>query len=201
MDRNCLTKAKLEEKLLEKISDKLYEHLCLSFERLIDHPYSATVGDFIMQYREPVKISLYVEDIPELMYTEKGVPYMTATGLRKKSKAEVTVYGQGSGKFTVNGKDILYFDSIQDREQIMFPLQYTGLLRSVDVEATAEGGGHSGQAGAIRYAISSALKSFVSPSVAEKMRIAGLLTRDARKRERKKPGQRRARAKYTWKKR
>ncbi|KAB7498979.1 28S ribosomal protein S9, mitochondrial [Armadillidium nasatum] len=195
------TKEKLEEKLLEKISDKLYEHLCLSFERLIDHPYSATVGDFIMQYREPVTISLYAEDIPELMYNEKGVPYMTATGLRKKSKAEVTVYGQGSGKFTVNGKDILYFDSIQDREQIMFPLQYTGLLRSVDVEATAEGGGHSGQAGAIRYAISSALKSFVSPSMAEKMRIAGLLTRDARKRERKKPGQRRARAKYTWKKR
>lgn len=53
----------------------------------------------------------------------------------------------------------------------MFPLQYSGMLTSVDVEATVEGGGHSGQAGAIRFAVATALKSFVSPSTAEKMRI------------------------------
>lgn len=52
------------------------------------------------------------------MYTEDGIPYMKATGKRKTATAEVTVYGQGTGKFRVNGNDILYFEFPQDREQV-----------------------------------------------------------------------------------
>ncbi|KAG7173427.1 28S ribosomal protein S9-like 2, partial [Homarus americanus] len=85
--------------------------------------------------------------------------------------------------------------------QVIFPLQFTGLLGKVDVVADVEGGGTSGQSGAIRYAVSLALRSFVDQDMVEKMRIAGLLTRDPRRRERKKPGWKGARAKYTWKKR
>lgn len=94
------------------------------------------------------------------------------------------------------------------------------MLGKMDVEAYVEGGGYSSQAGAIRWGISMALRSFVSEDMIEKMRlgeyycclslnssietklfIAGLLTRDYRIKERKKYGQEGARRKYTWKKR
>ncbi|XP_076619833.1 small ribosomal subunit protein uS9m [Colletes latitarsis] len=71
----------------------------------------------------------------------------------------------------------------------------------VDIEATVTGGGRTGQSGAIRWGISQGLRNFVDIEMIEKMRIAGLLTRDWRKRERKKPGQEGARRKFTWKKR
>lgn len=85
--------------------------------------------------------------------------------------------------------------------QVLFPLIFTNFLGKVDVEATVTGGGFSGQAGAIRWGISMALRSFVDEPMREELRIAGLLKRDHRRRERKKPGQEGARRKYTWKKR
>ena len=75
------------------------------------------------------------------------------------------------------------------------------MLGKVDVEANVEGGGTSGQAGAIRWGIAMGLRCFVDAETVEKMRLAGLLQRDYRKRERKKPGQEGARRKYTWKRR
>jgi len=209
-----IIKEKFEGMLFEKISEELFEHFTRSLERLIAHPLSSKVEDFIMTYRKPIEVISFEKNIPELMFKEDGTPYMTASGKRKTCTAEVTVYGNGSGKITVNGDDIRYFEQMQDRTQVMFPLQFTGLMRSVDIEATLAGGDksetsirrfnvnrRSGQAGALRYATSVALRSFVEPQMMEKMRIAGLLTRDPRKKERKKPGQRRARAKFTWKKR
>lgn len=83
----------------------------------------------------------------------------------------------------------------------MFPLQFTGLLFKVDLEATVKGHGVSAQAGAIRHGLSLALRSFVETPMVEEMRLAGLLTKDRRVHERKKPGQPRARKKFTWKKR
>ncbi|GJQ67948.1 Wtrw [Trypoxylus dichotomus] len=85
--------------------------------------------------------------------------------------------------------------------QLLFPLVFTDMVNQVDVEAFVEGGGPSGQAGAIRWGIATALRSFVNESMIEKMRLAGLLTKDCRTRERKKPGQAGARKKFTWKKR
>lgn len=71
----------------------------------------------------------------------------------------------------------------------------------VDVEATVHGGGCTSQAGAIRHGISLALQSLVLPEVLHKMKVAGLLQQDVRRKERKKPGQEGARRKYTWLKR
>ncbi|MEQ2277664.1 37S ribosomal protein S9, mitochondrial, partial [Xenotaenia resolanae] len=121
---------------------------------------------------------------------------------RKTSKSSVVVRDCGSGSITINGEDYLhYFPVLQDREQLMFPLQFTGLLGRFDLECTVSGGGRSSQAGALRLAISRALLSFVSEGEGEAMRQAGLLTLDPRVRERKKPGQEGARRKFTWKKR
>ncbi|EEZ99923.1 28S ribosomal protein S9, mitochondrial-like Protein [Tribolium castaneum] len=75
------------------------------------------------------------------------------------------------------------------------------MLNKVDIEAEVEGGGPSSQAGAIRWGIAWGLRSFVDQDMIEKMRLAGLLTRDYRTKERKKPGQQGARRKFTWKKR
>lgn len=75
------------------------------------------------------------------------------------------------------------------------------MLDKVDIEGNVTGGGFSSQAGALRWGISMGLRSFVDEETIEKMRVAGLLQRDYRRRERKKPGQEGARRKFTWKKR
>jgi len=75
------------------------------------------------------------------------------------------------------------------------------MRNKVDVEAIMENGGETGQAGATRWGISTALRAFVDPAMVEQMRLAGLISFDVRRRERKKPGQAGARKKYTWKKR
>lgn len=54
----------------------------------------------------------------QLMFTAEGTPFMAAIGTRKTSRANVTVYGRGSGRITINGEDILYYKNIQDREQV-----------------------------------------------------------------------------------
>jgi len=82
----------------------------------------------------------------------------------------------------------------------MFPLHFTGLLNKVDFEAKIIEG-DSTFSGAIRLGISHCLCSFVSKDIIERMRIAGLLTRDPRVHERQKVGQLGARKKQTWKKR
>ncbi|PSN49737.1 28S ribosomal protein S9 [Blattella germanica] len=75
------------------------------------------------------------------------------------------------------------------------------MIGAVDVEASVEGGGSTGQSGAVRWGIAMGLRSFVDKDMLERMKIAGLLQRDFRRRERKKPGQAGARRKYTWRKR
>ena len=93
------------------------------------------------------------------------------------------------------------FFSYYDRHEIMYPLQFTQLLGLVDVECIIDAGGPKGQAGAIRYALAMCLRSFVDQEVIEEMKVCGLLTQDVRVRERKKFGQKGARAKFPWKRR
>lgn len=83
----------------------------------------------------------------------------------------------------------------------MFPLLIAGKLGKVDIVAQVTGAGVSAQSGAIRHGIALAIRSFVSSEVIESMRLAGLLTKDRRVRERKKYGQWGARRKFTWLKR
>ncbi|EEC12685.1 28S ribosomal protein S9, putative, partial [Ixodes scapularis] len=189
-DSMWLSKKELEVRLLETLKDTQYDYFVKTFERLAEHPYSSHAREFILEYRKTRTSSLKEDVVPPLLYDETGRPYMKAQGFRKRTKAEVTVWGNGTGKLSINGHGIDYFREIRDREQVMFPLQFTGLLMKVDFEATVEkSNGFMCEAGAIRHALALALRSFVPIEEVERMRIAGLLSRDRRCRERKKPGQ------------
>uniref|UniRef100_A0A672HWB7 Small ribosomal subunit protein uS9m n=1 Tax=Salarias fasciatus TaxID=181472 RepID=A0A672HWB7_SALFA len=197
-----LTKEELEAVLVEAISPHDYDRLIQLMERLLAAPYGAAEGEFVMRYRRQLEAQSAQQVAPALERDERGVAYSEADGRRKTSTSTVVLRDCGSGRITVNGRDYVHaFPVLQDREQLMFPLQFLGMLGRFDLECTVSGGGRSSQAGALRLAISRALLSFGSESDREAMRQAGLLTADPRLRERKKPGQEGARRKFTWKKR
>ncbi|KAF2884620.1 hypothetical protein ILUMI_21556 [Ignelater luminosus] len=197
-----LEKDLLEKQMVEMLNEKDYEAFIAAMERLISLPYSYRLKDFILMYKKPLMSQTKTFEIPKLQYDEDGRAYITTYEcLRKRARGHVTLRSPGTGLVTINGQDLNYFKDTQPREQLLFPLLFTGMLNKVDVEAHVEGGGTSGQAGAIRWGIAWGLRSFVDVDMLEKMRLAGLLTRDYRTPERKKPGQEKARKKFTWKKR
>ena len=123
-----------------------------------------------------------------------------ATGRRKTAVARVWLQ-PGSGKFTINDRDDEnYFERATGRMVIRQPLEETELLGKFDVLATVRGGGSSAQAGAIRHGITRALIK-IDGSLRIKLKTAGYVTRDPRKKERKKYGQRGARARFQFSKR
>ncbi|NCN43224.1 MAG: 30S ribosomal protein S9 [Piscirickettsiaceae bacterium CG_4_9_14_3_um_filter_43_564] len=122
------------------------------------------------------------------------------TGRRKSSVARVFMRA-GSGKITVNGRDVAdYFARETDLMVINQPLEATENVDKFDVTITVLGGGTTGQAGAVRHGISRALVVF-SEENRSALRQRGLLTRDARKVERKKVGFRKARRRPQFSKR
>jgi small subunit ribosomal protein S9 len=126
------------------------------------------------------------------MYTSKK-PYMYGTGRRKSSVARVHLFPGGTGAITVNGRDIDdYFGLETLKLLVRQPLNTTGTLGKVDIDAKVVGGGVTGQAGAIRHGISRALLQ-VDESYRTALKAAGFLTRDPRMKERKKYGLKAAR--------
>ena len=124
----------------------------------------------------------------------------TATGRRKESVAQVRLV-PGTGKITVNGRDISqYFGRENLRILVKEPFQLTETANRFDLLARAKGGGHSGQAGALRHGIARALLKS-DENLKPVLRKAGMLTRDPRMKERKKYGQRGARARFQFSKR
>jgi|TARA_B100000749_G_scaffold80645_1_gene61068 small subunit ribosomal protein S9 len=122
------------------------------------------------------------------------------TGKRKTSVARVFLR-PGKGGATVNGRPIEeYFTTVDQRKLVAEPLQVTENVENFDLYITVKGGGLSGQAGAVRHGIAKALVDF-DPDLRGVLKEQGLLTRDARKKERKKPGQRGARARFQFSKR
>ncbi len=121
------------------------------------------------------------------MYQSKK-PYMYGTGRRKSSVARVHLFPGGTGKISVNGRDINDYFGLETLKLIVRqPLATTSMLDKVDIEATVTGGGVTGQAGAIRHGIARALL-LVDESYRPALKAAGFLTRDPRMKERKKPG-------------
>lgn len=122
------------------------------------------------------------------------------TGRRKTAVARVWLR-PGDGKITVNSKEI---ESYLPRKTLQMlvrqPLDATNTLGRYNVHATVQGGGHFGQAGALRHGIARALLNS-DESHKETLRRGGFLTRDPRKKERKKYGQKGARAKFQFSKR
>ena len=123
-----------------------------------------------------------------------------ATGKRKTSVARVYVQ-KGKGKIIINNKKLdEYFTRGPHKILIKQPLEATNSTTSYDIKCFVEGGGHSGQAGAVKHGISRILAQ-VNDEFHAILRNSGFLTRDDRKVERKKPGQPKARKKFQFSKR
>ena len=126
------------------------------------------------------------------MYQSKN-PYKYGTGRRKSSVARVHLFENGTGAITINGRDIDEYFGLETLKMVVRqPLNATNTLGKVDIVATVEGGGVSGQAGALRHGISRALL-LVNPEYRAILKKAGFLTRDPRMKERTKYGLKAAR--------
>jgi len=122
------------------------------------------------------------------------------TGKRKSSTARVRLI-PGEGQVTVNKRNLSeYFKNETQRTVIRYPLAVTDTIGKFDIRALVDGGGTSGQAGAIRLGIAKALLEFNS-ELRPKLKKAGLLRRDSRIKERKKYGQKGARKRFQFSKR
>ena len=122
------------------------------------------------------------------------------TGKRKTSVARVFLR-HGKGAITVNGRELdEYFSTVTQRSCVREPLAATENEGNLDLYITVKGGGLMGQAGAVRHGIARALVDY-DPELRGVLKEQGMLTRDARKKERKKYGQRGARARFQFSKR
>jgi len=123
-----------------------------------------------------------------------------ATGKRKSAVARVWIK-PGTGEITINKRPSdQYLMRVADRAKVVEPLVLTDLRNKYDIYVNVNGGGISGQAGAIRHGISRALVE-LDAALREPLKKAGLLTRDSRMKERKKYGQPGARARFQYSKR
>ncbi|MDQ6808147.1 MAG: 30S ribosomal protein S9 [Verrucomicrobiota bacterium] len=123
-----------------------------------------------------------------------------ATGRRKTSVARIRMTA-GSGKIEINGKSFEdYFPTIPLQNTVLQPLEVVKLTNSYDLSVNASGGGSTGQAGAVRLALSRALL-LVDANLRGPLKAEGLLRRDPRMKERKKSGQPGARKRFQFSKR
>lgn len=127
--------------------------------------------------------------------------YVEGVGRRKEATARARIYLGGNGKILVNDKDYkTFFSREMDVSAVTAPLALTGALSRYNVSLHIEGGGVTGQAVAARMAIARALVT-ADPELRGQLKAAGYLSRDAREKERKKPGLKRARKAPTYTKR
>ena len=142
----------------------------------------------------------------EIISKEENTPinlkgsYHYANGKRKTAVARVRLYTNGKGNITVNDKSVEdYFFGVLIG-QVKAPLKLTNTLKIFDISVKVVGGGVSAQSGAVRHGIAKALTVF-DPAMRAILKKAGLLTRDSRVKERKKPGLHGARRAPQWAKR
>ena len=123
-----------------------------------------------------------------------------ATGRRKTSIARIWMK-PGQGKIEVNDEDLNTYFKLETAKMMIFqPLELTGTLGQFDIAVNVQGGGMKGQAGAIRHGITRGLLA-VKDEFRDTLKKAGLITRDPRKKERKKYGQKGARKRFQYSKR
>ncbi len=127
--------------------------------------------------------------------------YFQAVGRRKTAIAEVRMTPGGKGNITINEKPFeAFFTTEELRRVVLRALKETGKTENVDISVKTVGGGMNGQAGAVSLGVSRALIK-MDENLRPSLKAAGLLTRDPRKKERKKPGRRGARRSPQWRKR
>jgi len=207
-DSRWVTKEEASKICLESITETEHAEFLAVLERLVSLPFSYRVRDDLFRWRVREQLLAAQQEYITPQFDEKGRAWVEMQGRRKTSTATVRVSKPGSGLLEISHVDypdltydITYFYALKDRHQLLFPLQFTKLLGLVDIKIQIGGGGPSGQAGAIRYAMAMGLRSFVDKETIDDMKLVGLLTQDIRTRERKKPGRVKARKSYTWKRR
>jgi small subunit ribosomal protein S9 len=127
--------------------------------------------------------------------------YFYSNGKRKTAVARVRLFPKGKGDIEVNGKPMKEFCKVKLQEGIILsPLKLVGLQKEFDITAKVEGGGSNAQAEAVRHGIAKALTVY-NLELRPTLKHAGLLTRDSRVKERKKPGLKGARRSPQWCKR
>ena len=127
--------------------------------------------------------------------------YFEGVGRRKSATARVRIYPGGAGQVVVNDKPVEeYFPRFGDTMTLAQPLEVVGMLGQFDVTVKVKGGGITGQTDAVKLGLARALLKY-DDDLRPVLRKAGLLTRDAREKERKKPGLKRARKAPTYTKR
>ena len=127
--------------------------------------------------------------------------YFYSNGKRKTSVARVRIFAKGKGDIEINDKPMAEFCKVKIYKGIILsPLKLVGLQKEFDITVKVEGGGPNSQAEAIRHGIAKALTVYNS-ELRPTLKHAGLLTRDSRVKERKKPGLKRARRAPQWCKR
>lgn len=130
----------------------------------------------------------------------EGTHYIWGTGRRKAAIARVRIR-PGTGKIQINKRDVVdYFKKLRDQETALAPLKAVGMTGSYDIFVNVGGGGSTGQAGAVSLGVARALSKHMTDNDHD-LRSKGLLTRDARMKERKKPGQPGARKSFQFSKR
>ena len=128
-------------------------------------------------------------------------PQQTVTVGRRKTSVARVILTPGNGQITVNNKPFEQFFPLETlRNEIMLPLTSTETMGKYNVSVNAHGGGMMGQAGAMKLGLSRALVK-LDEELRAKLRVNGLLTRDPRMVERKKPGQKKARKRFQFSKR
>jgi small subunit ribosomal protein S9 len=151
---------------------------------------------------DPVAVGIQTEAVstgPKATPDKGG--FIWGVGRRKSSVARVRIK-PGKGELKVNGKELNeYFKLEQDQEAVVAPLKTCNVLKNFDVFVNVNGGGTTGQAGATLLGVARALVNYDEAGFSKELREAGLLTRDGRMKERKKPGQRGARRKFQFSKR
>jgi len=126
---------------------------------------------------------------------------LNTSGRRKTAVARVYLT-PGSGKININGRDIVsYFPSTAQLYDVNLPFTICNCVGQYDVKANIDGGGYHGQAEALRLGIAKALVLVDAETNKPLLRANGLMTRDSRMVERKKPGQKKARKKFQFSKR
>jgi len=141
---------------------------------------------------------------PKETKTSKSIfsgKYISAIGRRKTAIARVRLFSNGKNQVVVNGKEYRdYFQVESMQNKVREPIEKMKLVEKFDVSVVVKGGGVDSQAEAVRHGIARALIGF-DETLKKRLRKEGLLTRDSRMKERKKPGLKRARKAPRWSKR
>jgi small subunit ribosomal protein S9 len=168
-----------------RVAAKKVEQAPATVEAVVPTVETTEMADLKLQFGKP---------------TISGGRYVFATGRRKTAIANIRLFS-GQGKSTINKKALdQYFGHTIYREELMKPLELTGLANDFYFTAHVNGGGIHAQSQAVRHGLAQALASF-NDEIKKVLKKNTFLTRDDRKKERKKPGLKRARRSPQWAKR